>query len=363
MTTAGDRGGTREGTAVGNVGAGSGGSARGAAPPRDRRRVAGGWAAVWLAAAALVAVATVSGAAPEQPPTAGARSAASARVPEQAPRQQTYAGGDCDTQVSPDPDSGSRNGLAVQKIKDRGKLIAGVTQNSYLWSHRNADGELAGFDIDLVKQLAGSLLGDREAVEFRTVPIDRRQQALEDGEVDVLVQTMPITCRALQGTPEQPAVDFSSPYFETGQRVLVPEHSDITGFNRTLKGKTVCTAYGSSGYELLSGEGQEKYGAWMRGRPNALDCLMLLQLSRVDAVLTDSGLAAGMAAQEDGTRLVGPQIGEDSYGVAVKDGSDDLLRAVNGILEEGRESAWQQSYDRWLKDWLGPAGPPAPQYG
>lgn len=361
--TAGDRGGMREGTAVANVGAGSGGSARGAAPSRDRRRVAGGWAAVWLAAAALVAVSTVSGAAPEQAPTAGARSAVQAVVPEQAPRQQPSAEEDCNTKVSPDPKSGSRNGAAVKKIRDRGELIAGVAQNSYLWSHRDAEGELAGFDIDLVKQLADSLLGDPEAVEFRTVPIDRRQQALEDGEVDVLVQAMPITCRALKGTPEEPAVDFSSPYFETGQRVLVPEHSDITGFNRTLKGKTVCTAYGSSGYELLSGEDQEKHGAWMRGRSNALDCLMLLQLSRVDAVLTDSGLAAGMAAQEDGTRLVGPQIGEDSYGVAVKHGTDDLLRVVNDTLERAGESAWQESYDSWLKDWLGPAGPPAPQYG
>lgn len=361
--TAGDRGGMREETAVGNVGAGSGGSARGAAPPCVRRRVAGVWAAVWLAAATLVTVPTVSGAAPQQAPTAGARSAAQAGVPEQAPRQPMSAGEDCDTKVSPDPKGGSQNGAAVKKIKDRGKLIAGVAQNSNLWSHRNAKGELAGFDIDLVKQLADSLLGDREAVEFRTVPIDRRQQALEHGEVDVLVQAMPITCRALEGTPEEPAVDFSSPYFETGQRVLVPEHSDITGFNRTLKGKTVCTAYGSSGYELLSGEGQEKYGAWMRGRPGALDCLMLLQLSRVDAVLTDSGLAAGLAAQEDGTRLVGPQIGEDSYGVAVKHGTDDLLRVVNSTLEKAGESAWQKSYDRWLKDWLGPAKPPAPQYG
>nr|WP_276617574.1 transporter substrate-binding domain-containing protein [Streptomyces coryli] len=242
-------------------------------------------------------------------------------------------------------------------------MIAGVAQNSYLWSHRNAKGDLEGFDIDLVEQLADALLGDRGAVEFRTVPVDRRQQALEEGEVDVLVQAMPITCRALKGTPEEPAVDFSSPYFETGQRVLVPENSGITGFNRTLKGKTVCTAYGSTGYELLSGDGQEKYGAWMRGRSNAQDCLMLLQLSRVDAVLTDSGLAAGLAAQEDGSRLVGPQIGKDSYGVAVKHGADDLLRVVNATLEKAGESAWQQSYDEWLKTWLGPAEPPAPQYG
>ncbi|MFG3256744.1 transporter substrate-binding domain-containing protein [Streptomyces sp. NPDC048172] len=345
------------------MGAGSGGPARGAAPRRDRRRVAGGWATVWLAAVALVTVPTVSGAAPHQAPTSTARSATQAGVPEQAPQNSASAGGNCDTKVSPDPKSGSKNGAAVKKIKDRGKLIAGVAQNSNLWSHRNAKGELAGFDIDLVKQLADALLGDRDAVELRTVPVDRRQQAVDEGEVDVLVQAVPITCRALKGTPEEPPVDFSSPYFETGQQVLVPEHSDITGFNRTLKGKTVCTAYGSSGYELLSDEGQKKYGAWMRGRPNALDCLMLLQLSRVDAVLTDSGTAAGLASQEDGTRLAGPQIGKDSYGVAVKDGADDLLRVINGTLEKAGKSAWQKSYDRWLKDWLGPAEPPEPQYG
>ncbi|MDT0323913.1 sugar-binding protein, partial [Streptomyces sp. DSM 44918] len=39
------------------------------------------------------------------------------------------------------------DGPGIAKIKERGKLIAGVDQNSYRWGYRNPySGELEGFD-------------------------------------------------------------------------------------------------------------------------------------------------------------------------------------------------------------------------
>ncbi|MBO0917226.1 sugar-binding protein, partial [Streptomyces laculatispora] len=51
-------------------------------------------------------------------------------------------------------------GKTIGRIKARGKLIAGVDQNSFQWGYRNPESrDLEGFDIDLVRAIAQDILG------------------------------------------------------------------------------------------------------------------------------------------------------------------------------------------------------------
>jgi polar amino acid transport system substrate-binding protein len=61
--------------------------------------------------------------------------------------------------------------------------------------------------------------------------------------------------------------------------------------------------------------------------------------------------------------VVGESLGVEPYGVGVGKGNDDLVRFVNGVLEEIRaDGTWERLYDRWLRS-LGPSpGPPSPRY-
>ena len=46
-------------------------------------------------------------------------------------------------------------GSTMDKILKRGRLIAGVDQNSYLMGFRNSfNGEIEGFDVDVARQIA-----------------------------------------------------------------------------------------------------------------------------------------------------------------------------------------------------------------
>ncbi|MET9545234.1 glutamate ABC transporter substrate-binding protein [Streptomyces sp. NPDC006627] len=253
-----------------------------------------------------------------------------------------------------------KDGPAIDAIKNREvkKLKVGVDQNSYRWGYRDPNkkgGELKGFDIDLAREIAKEIFGSRNDVIFRAIPTNQRTQALKSGAVDIVVRTMTINCERLKD------VDFSTAYFETGQQVLAPKKSDITGYNKTLKGKKVCSAEGSIALDRLK---EKSHGADISITvPNQLDCLVRLQLGEVDAVVTDSALAAGQAAQDPTVQLKGERpFTTEYYGVAVKKGSDDLVRRVNKVLEEYREddeNGWQKSYDKWLKGGLGKvAGPP-----
>ncbi|MFJ8334750.1 glutamate ABC transporter substrate-binding protein [Streptomyces sp. NPDC094437] len=257
-----------------------------------------------------------------------------------------------DQSLSPSGGDGEKTPTldAIKGRKDR-RLIVGVDQNSYRWGYldpNSESGQLEGFDIDLVHRIAKDLLGDPDAVQFRAIPTSRRIDAVKDGEVDMVVRTMTISCARLAD------VAFSAPYFRTGQQVLAPKNSTITGYDTSLAGKRICSADGSTAHDELVAD--HKNGRLPASAdiattvPSQLDCLVRLQLGQVDAVVTDGALAASQAAQDPTVELKGGLFTDEYYGVAMKRGADDLVRQVNRTLAAYIKDpdGWRTSYATWL---------------
>ncbi|MGW3914929.1 glutamate ABC transporter substrate-binding protein [Streptomyces sp. NPDC005070] len=278
----------------------------------------------------------------------------------------------CTDPQNQSPAPSGADGPTIEAIKNRTdrRLIVGVDQNSYHWGYRDpnnpeAGSNLEGFDIDLVHAIAKDILGDPDAVQFRAIPTSQRIPAIQSGKVDMVVRTMTINCDRLQ------QVAFSAPYFKTGQQVLAPAQSSVTGYDKSLAGKRICSASGSTAYDRLTADrdaGRLASGAKVSPPvPNQLDCLVRLQLGEADAVVTDGALAASQAAQDPTVALKGGTFTTEFYGVAMKKGSDDdLVRRVNRVLADYRKDGWRQSYDKWLAPTLGPESPsedpPVAQY-
>ncbi|WP_086664317.1 glutamate ABC transporter substrate-binding protein [Lentzea kentuckyensis] len=243
-------------------------------------------------------------------------------------------------------------GSTMERILKRGRLIAGVDQNSYLMGFRNSfTGEIEGFDVDVARQIAKAIFGDEKKVQFKIVTSAERIPMLKSGQVDVVVRTMTITCERLKD------VDFSQVYYQAGQRVLVRRSSGITGVD-SLKDKRVCVASGSTSLGNVVNRAKTTVSV-----PNWTDCLVMLQQGQTDAISTDDTILAGLAAQDPYTEVVGARFTEEPYGVGVPKGQDDLVRFVNGVLEQMRaDGTWSGIYGRWLNT-LGPApAPPAGRY-
>ena len=284
---------------------------------------------------------------------------------------------DCEKLDNPQDRSLSPSGggatTVIDKIKARKdrRLIVGVDTNSYRWGYlnpNNVTGSLEGFDIDLVHRIAKDILGDADAVSFKAIPTNQRIPAIQNGDVDMVVRTMTITCDRLDD------VAFSAPYFRTGQQVLAPRTSTITGYNGTLAHKRICSADSSTALERLQAD--QKAGKLPAGTdiktvvPNQLDCLVKLQLGEVEAVVTDGALAASQAAQDPTVQLKGPLFTDEYYGVAMKRGADDLVRQVNRTLQNYiKDGGWADSYEKWLHPTMDQSGkksasatPPAAHY-
>lgn len=260
----------------------------------------------------------------------------------------------CDTD-SLQPSSAITSGSTMAQIRQRGRLIAGVDSTTYLFGFLNpANGQFEGFDIDIVKAIANQLFGDWHGhVQWKAIPSASREDMLATGQVDIVVRTYSITCDRLQ------KVDFSSTYYRAGQKVLVDRSSGIDGIDG-LGGKKVCAAQDSTSLTTLAQAPQHPIPVSVR---NWSDCLVLLEQGQVDAVSTDDTILAGMARQDPNLEVVGDQLTEEDYGVGIPKGHEDMVRYVNSVLDDVRTSgAWQQSYNTWLFQQLGPASPPIPTY-
>ncbi|WP_280717837.1 glutamate ABC transporter substrate-binding protein [Kitasatospora sp. MAP5-34] len=275
---------------------------------------------------------------------AGTSEGAPAGAPAAAP-QLAAADAGCDMRSL--PPSTYEGGPKVQEIKKRGTLIVGVDQNSYHWGFRNPQtGRIEGFDIDLARAVAKSILGDPEKVTFKTVPTAKRIDAVKNGQVDLITRTMTITCDRLT------QISFSAPYFASGQRLVVPKAAKVTSVAQGLKGKRACVADQSSSQTELARI--SRGAASVKVVENQLDCLVLMQLGQVDATLTDDVLAAAQTSQDPTTELAGETIAPAFMGIAMKKEDTDLVARVNQVLADYRAGGgWQDSYNHWLAPSMG----------
>ena len=91
---------------------------------------------------------------------------------------------------------------------------------------------------------------------------------------------------------------------------------------------------------------------------------MLFQQGKVEAITGDDTILAGFVAQDPYAKVVGEPFSAEPYGIGVAADQVDLVRFVNGVLDQAKaDGSWAASYERWLGD-LGPAPvPPTSVYG
>ena len=242
-------------------------------------------------------------------------------------------------------------GSTMARIAARGRLIAGVDQGKYLVGYRNpTTGQLEGSDIDIVRQIAQAIFGDPNRVQYVVLDIADRQGSLDRGQVDLVVNSFSITC------DRQRTVEFSTAYMEATARVLVPVNSGVREVE-DLAGKRVCTSAGSTTERMLRALPAHLDVYTLQGIP---DCMVDLQHGKAASVSSDDVLLAGLAAQDPQTHVVGRSLLLSYYAVGMRRDAPDLVRFVNGVLEEARgDGSLAASDQRWLGR-LNPVPRPAP---
>lgn len=135
----------------------------------------------------------------------------------------------------------------LDTIKQRGKLVCGVSLATPGFAAPNDQGRMEGFDADICRAVAAAVFGDGDKVEYVPTNINTRFQALQSGEIDVLSRqtTQTFTREASLG------LDFAPVVFYDGQGLMVSKALGVTSAAE-LKDAAICTLPGTTTAQNLS---------------------------------------------------------------------------------------------------------------
>nr|4ZV1_A Chain A, AncQR [synthetic construct]4ZV2_A Chain A, AncQR [synthetic construct] len=224
----------------------------------------------------------------------------------------------------------------------RGTLRVGTEATFPPFGFKDENGKLVGFDIDLAKAIAKKL---GVKVEFKPMDFDGIIPALQSGKIDVVIAGMTIT------EERKKQVDFSDPYFEAGQAIVVKKGNDSIKSLEDLKGKKVGVQLGSTSEQHVKKVAKDA-GVKVKKFDNFSEAFQELKSGRVDAVVTDNAVALAYVKQNPnaGVKIVGETFSGEPYGIAVRKGNSELLEKINKALEEMKKDG---TYDKIYEKWFG----------
>ena len=195
-----------------------------------------------------------------------------------------------------------------------------------------------GFDIDLVNAIAGDLGLETEIQDtsFDTIFIDVSQNKFD------------LAASASTITPErEQVVDFSDPYYEAEQALLVPEGSDISTVE-DLAGLTVGAQDGTTGEAFAN---DETNADSVRGFPNGPAAIAALRNGQVEATIIDQPVAQDAIDKGQGGFELATTIPTgELYGLAMSQTTPALLAAVNESLASMKtDGRLNELYQKWFK--------------
>ncbi|MCL2154737.1 MAG: basic amino acid ABC transporter substrate-binding protein [Leptospirales bacterium] len=199
---------------------------------------------------------------------------------------------------------------------------------------------IVGFDIDILRAAAKE--GGFE-VEFINQAWEGLFDALDTGKYDAIIAAITITDERKQ------KMDFSIPYVNVGQILVVKKDSSVTNLSQ-LEGKKVGTLITSTGTDEVRKNKKiilKEYDEIELGINDLVN-------SRIDAVVCDSPIAANYVLQNHKYKLILKMAGDifaaEQYGVAVKKGNTELLELINNGLRKVQEKGIDKELEgKWLR--------------
>ena len=208
------------------------------------------------------------------------------------------------------------------------------------------DGELVGFDVDLLEAVVDET--EYEIDEWATFEFGSLIPALaQNEEIDVIAAAMTIN------EERQETIAFSDPYWESDQAILVREGGDFqpSGWE-DFEGVRVGAQEGTTGADQVQSnlvepgiiaEGDySSYGSYVFAVED-------LENENIDAVVVDNPVAETFAANRDVTIAFVEETGEE-FGFGLRQGESELQSALNDGLATVRDDG---TYEEITNTWFG----------
>ena len=185
-------------------------------------------------------------------------------------------------------------------------------------------GDEVGFDVDLAEEIAGRLGLE---VEWVRADFDTIFTAVAGQQFDMVAAASTIT------EERQEVVDFSDPYYNSRQSLVVVSGSGIASTDDIGEGDRVGVQRGTTG-KAFADEVLGSQGAEIVSFQAAPDAFRDLEAGNLVAVVNDEPSSAEIIEDLPSLEIAQPIDTDERYGFALSKDNPELTEAVNGALAE-----------------------------
>lgn len=226
---------------------------------------------------------------------------------------------------------------------DAGTLTPGTASGFPPFEFVDDDGDLTGFDVDLLTAVVDET--DYELGEWEDLDFGQLITSLDNGNIDVIAAAMTINDERDQ------TIDFSDPYYDANQAVLVREDGDFQPSGREdLAERPVGAQSGTTGEDEVDALIED--GIIGDGQKTTYENYVLavedLTNGNIDAVIVDTPVADTFVSNRAVVSAFTIQTGEQ-YGFGVREGDSDVQTALNEGLQAVRDDG---TYADLTEEWF-----------
>lgn len=200
------------------------------------------------------------------------------------------------------------------------KLYVGTDATEFPPFEYIENGEIKGFDIDLIKEI-GKLL-DKEII-IKNIQFDGLIPALQTGKLDIVIAGMTVT------TEREKNINFSKPYYTSKQLLIMDKKTNLDTL-QSLNGHKVGVVLGCTG-DIIATEIQDFISIYRYNTTS--ESIMALNANKIHAVILDSEPAKNFVKNNPNLKYIDNELAREDYAIAVGKENLSLVKDINSALE------------------------------
>lgn len=236
-----------------------------------------------------------------------------------------------------DKDTNSAKISVYEKIMDAGVIKIGIVNDTKPMTYHDENGNLTGFEIELANELTRRL-SDKIKPKFVNLTSATRIEAVNSGEVDLIIATMTIT------DFRKISVNFSEPYFIAAQIVMIPTDSPVSSL-KDLNNKRVGVITGTTAEKSLRHFVPKAVPSRKTSFAESTEDIIN---GKTAALIQDDVIIKGFISDNEAFKIFPQKLTVEPYGIAFKKSETDLKNHVDVILSDmksdGTISKLKQKY-------------------
>ncbi|MGY3555509.1 glutamate ABC transporter substrate-binding protein [Williamsia sp. R60] len=238
-------------------------------------------------------------------------------------------------------------GTTMARIADDRVLRVGTRFDHPGLSARNLRGIQEGFEIDLVRYIAGHLGVPADRIEWIEANSASREQLLQQDKVDVVVATMSMTDK------RRTVISFGGPYLNINNDLVTAKGNpkNITD-PVTPRGVKVCSTLGGAVTASLHKQYPDTN---LVEFDVSSKCIDALKNGSVDALATQGPIGAGYVSKDlNDLELINRPFTDERWGVGIAKGDvafcEFLNTAITDFYTDGSAGqSWDMSLGRYTE--------------